>query len=366
MAVQPLRASRAARVERELQELRSWLFPTLLTLPVFLVAYRHTYRKRWQLSLLDLLPFALLAYLLTPFNPAAFAYLAYPAIFAPYVLRGWVQPLLVSLALVALHAIEIVLIRQPEIPITIASATLYITLSCLNGHFRVESQRKAAALLLSHAEIRRLATLAERERIGRDLHDLLGHTLSLIAIKSELAGRLMDRDRAAAGREIEGVTGVAREALKEVRAAVTGIRSATLACELVSAQALLESSGVELTFCRDETVLAAETETALAMIVREAATNIQRHAHASRARIEIVASRTAGAGTVTLLVEDDGRGGAGTPGNGLNGIAERVNSLGGSFDLASERGHGTRLRACLPLGDSDYRAVPVPALSDAQ
>ncbi len=112
-----------------------------------------------------------------------------------------------------------------------------------NHHF-LESQRKRAQLQLSHDEVRRLAALAERERIGRDLHDLLGHTLSLVALKSELAGKLVERDPQAARRELAEVTRVARDALSQVRSAVTGIRAAGLASELASARLLLESDGV--------------------------------------------------------------------------------------------------------------------------
>src|ERR1051325_4616685 len=102
------------------------------------------------------------------------------------------------------------------------------------------------ALRRSNDEVMRLATLAERERIGRDLHDLLGHTLSLITLKSELANKLFERDPSAARREIADVERVARDALAQVRHAVTGIRAAGLAAELASAKLLLESNGVRL------------------------------------------------------------------------------------------------------------------------
>src|SRR5690606_28083445 len=99
---------------------------------------------------------------------------------------------------------------------------------------------KDAALQLSHDEVRRLAATAERERIGRDLHDLLGHTLSLITLKLELSRKLIDRDTDAARREIGEAEKVARHALAEVRSAVTGFRAADLAAELASARLLLE------------------------------------------------------------------------------------------------------------------------------
>jgi len=261
--------------------------------------------------------------------------------------------LLVVAALLALYAGELALLGLP----TALFATCLAAFASATGNIiLVENRRKNTALRLSHDEIRRLAMVAERERIGRDLHDLLGHTLSLIAIKSELAGKLLDRDRDAAAREVEDVTQIAREALKQVRTAVTGIRYAALETEFASAGALLESSGVTLTYERDEAALPADLETAVAMIVREAVTNIQRHAGARRARIEVTTHREAVAGreadareSLLLVVTDDGCGGVAARGNGLTGIGERVQSLGGTVEIDSPRGKGTTLRVRLPL-----------------
>jgi len=198
-------------------------------------------------------------------------------------------------------------------------------------------------------ELHRMERVAERERISRDLHDLLGHTLSLIAIKSELAAKLLDRDRAAASREVVDVMNIARDALKQVRTAVTGIRAAALEGELASARALLETADVALTFERDGVVLPAEVESALAMIVREAVTNIQRHARARSARIEVLLDEMSAQRGVLLRVSDDGCGGITGQGNGLAGIRERVESLAGSLEIESPSGKGTVLRVRIPL-----------------
>ncbi|TQC57769.1 sensor histidine kinase, partial [Pantoea dispersa] len=108
--------------------------------------------------------------------------------------------------------------------------------------------RGEAQLRLSHEEVRRLAAVAERERIGRDLHDLLGHTLSLVALKSDLATRLLAHDAAAAQREMEEVGQVAREALGQVRRFDGVFRAAQLAAEIAAAKLLLESSGVSFRY----------------------------------------------------------------------------------------------------------------------
>jgi len=324
-----------------------WLVPTLVSLPPFLILYLYRLRRGSRIKLLQTLGIALLSFALEPFNGWANTYLVFAAAFAPYVLPGVVRPLLLTFALLAVHAAEVLLLKQP--PPVIGITVLVCLVSCLGNVLTVANRRRNQALRLSQEEVRRLAAVAERERIGRDLHDLLGHTLSLVAIKGELAGRLLGRDAAAAAREIGEVTQIARDALSQVRTAVTGMRSAALAGELASARSLLESCGVELE-CRQHTgALPPQLETALAMIVREAATNIQRHARATRASVEI--SRGADGladGAVCLEVCDNGTGGVRARGNGLSGIGERVQALGGTLEIRSPPGSGTVLRAVLP------------------
>lgn len=207
------------------------------------------------------------------------------------------------------------------------------------------SQVKTAQLRLSHEEVRRLAAMAERERIGRDLHDLLGHTLSLITLKLELSRRLFDRDHQGARRELEEAEHVARHALAEVRAAVTGIRAAGIAAELASARLLLQGSGVEFDYGAPPTDVPDDVERALALVLREAVTNIHRHARARHAEVEVVAT----AESVRLCVTDNGRGGIDIDGNGLSGMRERVRALGGTLTVDSPAGRGTRLDVVVPL-----------------
>jgi two-component system sensor histidine kinase DesK len=324
-----------------------WLWATLISLPVFLALYFRQMGRRGDPPVALVVAFALLCYSVQPFNPFANTYLTYAAAFAPLALPGLLAPLLLTLALLVPLAIEVLLLGQP--PLIIAISVLLCTVCCVGNAFARERNAQNAALRLSQDEVRRLAAIAERERIGRDLHDLLGHTLSLVAIKGELAGKLVSRDPDAAGREIGEVTQIAREALAQVRTAVAGMRTAPLDGELASARTLLESCGVQLT-CRQEMPdLPAPIETALAMIVREAATNIQRHAGATRASVEISSDTADGRGAVALRVSDNGRGGIGARGNGLAGIGERVQALGGTLEIDSPPGAGTVLRARLPV-----------------
>ncbi len=205
-----------------------------------------------------------------------------------------------------------------------------------------------AQLRLSHDEVRRLAATAERERIGRDLHDLLGHTLGLVAVKSELARRLLDRDADGARREVAEIEGIARDALAQVRCAVTGIRAAGIAAELAAARLLLGSAGITLSYEGEDLPLTPEVESALALGLREAATNVQRHARARHVEVTL----TRDGRHARLVVRDDGRGGVKTRGNGLTGIDERLAAVGGRATTDSASGRGTRIELRAPLAAS--------------
>lgn len=338
------------------------LWPTLLSIVVFLPLYFGGYRSGEKGKQFCMIAIAGIGYALMPINPFANAYTIYAIGFAAGAGRTlWSRLIWASLILAGLLVETIVL----KIPVFVFLITLLVSVGVFFGQYQfVENQRKRAELKLSHDEVRRLATLAERERIGRDLHDLLGHTLSLVALKSDLAAKLLQRGdtaetRAAAQREIADVSRVAREALAQVRSAVTGIRAAGIAAELVSAKLLLECDGVNFASTIDPRwleggALPANVENALALTVREAVTNIQRHARANGARVEL---ETVG-GEAVLRIVDDGRGGAIMPGNGLRGMRERIESVGGRLRVDAVRGEGTRIEARVPLAKDDAADVP--------
>lgn len=325
----------------------SWLWWTLLSLGAFLPLYFAAFRLKGRALLACGAAIALLGLLLTPINPGANTYLIYAAIVLPH--AGLAPRAIVTTiaAVVVLYVIEMSLIGFPQrYVLLIAGITFFLaTAITLANHFQREKDLRQAELKLSHNEIRRLGALAERERIGRDLHDLLGHTLSLITLKAELASRLFERDAHAARREIIEVERVARDALAQVRRAVSGIRAAGLAAELASARVLLESGDVRLDYQLDELGLPAQVETVLALAVREAVTNIQRHARAGHVKIRLAQAD----GAARLTIADDGRGGVVEPGNGLLGMRERLRELGGELAIHSQRGEGTRLELRVPL-----------------
>lgn len=340
-----------------------WLWPTLISIPVFVYLYSrivHSFRDRvipGPGALPEVLAIAVMGYAMSYFNESANTYLIYCVAVAPFTTLKVRRLALLVAGLLGVYGLELLVIGFR--PLMYGITCVVGIAAAASNAMLVANRRKNAMLRLSREELHRLGRVAERERIGRDLHDLLGHTLSLIAIKSELAAKLIDRDRAAAAREVSEVTNIAREALRQVRTAVTGIRAAALENEVASAKTLLDTAGVALKFGREGGMLPPEIETALAMIVREAATNIQRHSAAHNATIEVTTEAVAvepggrvGEKAVLLCVSDDGRGGVTTNGNGLSGIRERVRSLAGTLEIESPRGKGTTLRVRLPLTGS--------------
>ncbi|MFD9910588.1 sensor histidine kinase [Streptomyces sp. NPDC059063] len=223
----------------------------------------------------------------------------------------------------------------------------------------------AAILSLSEAvrdlraareELARNAVAEERLRFSRDLHDLLGHTLSVIVVKSEAARRLAPRSMDAALAQVGDIETVGRQALTEIREAVTGYREASLTAELDRVRDLLDAAGVDTVVRQSGPPLDPRSAALLGWVVREAATNVVRHARAGRCEIEV----SGGAGRTRLVITDDGRGvGSTTPGSGLKGLAERLAAAGGSLESGPTARSGFRVTAVLPVTDpADAGAEP--------
>lgn len=216
-------------------------------------------------------------------------------------------------------------------------------------------------LRAAREEVARLAVAAERLRFARDLHDLLGHSLSLIALKTELARQLVEVNPARAAIELDDIERAARESLREVREAVSGYRQATLASELHEAEKMLGAAGIAYRCDADGRLLGSlppAVEAVLSWTVREGVTNVMRHSRARQCRIRILRAGS----DACLEISDDGRARlglvarkpAGTAadyggdGNGLRGLAERVGALGGRFEAGPGAGGGFRLAVAVP------------------
>ncbi|MFF4371561.1 sensor histidine kinase [Streptomyces sp. NPDC001594] len=206
----------------------------------------------------------------------------------------------------------------------------------------------------------RLAVAEERLRFGRDLHDVMGRNLAVIALKSELAVRLARRERPEAVDQMIEVQRIARESQMEVRDVVRGYREADLAVELEGARGVLSAAGMDcrVEFATAARELPAEVQSALGWVVREATTNVLRHGDARSCLIRLTDREASG--TLTLLVENDGvaEAPAGPPGSGLAGLRERLAAVDGTLHAGPAGGGRFRLRAEIPL---DARGVEVRA-----
>lgn len=334
-----------------------WVALTLVSYPLFVALYLGAVLTPPRRAYAFAVGMIALCFVLLPWYPSGLSYFVFGCVMLQPRRRGSVFGYMALLAL--LNAVLMAYARSLGYPWqALAWMPAVTAIICALVMVERMNRQREAALQLSQDEVRRLAALAERERIGRDLHDLLGHTLSMVALKSDLAGRLLDRDPAAARGEIAEVSRVARDALSQVRRAVSGIRAAGIAAELASAKLLLETDGVAFGYRFDDGfaghALPAGVEHALAMTVREAATNIQRHARAQRAE----ASFGMESGEAVLRIVDDGRGGAIVPGNGLAGMRERIEGLHGRLRIEASDRRGTRVEVRVPLAANDDASVP--------
>jgi two-component system sensor histidine kinase DesK len=228
-----------------------------------------------------------------------------------------------------------------------ASSTLGVgTLMLVVADLRTRNRE----LHTARAELARLAVADERARFARDLHDLLGHSLSVIALKAELAGRLMREQPAEAAGHVSEIEQVARGALNEVREAVSGYRQPTLDDEIAGAKMALSAAGIEARIERPAVTFDPAIEAVLAWTVREGATNVIRHSGAGHCLVKVMA----GLGEAGVEVLDDGPGcedaiANGHGGHGLEGLRERVARLHGQIEAGTGAAGGYRLAVRVPV-----------------
>lgn len=320
-----------------------WLVFTLATYPIFLVLYLKAHFASCRYMHFYAFAVTSLCLLTLQWYSSGLSYF----VFSCTMLTKWRASYSARIGLLLLaNALYVGFAWWAGYPRTMLIAMPVMTLIiCTVIFFEIKNRERDVALRLSQEEVRRLAATAERERIGRDLHDLLGHTLSLITLKLELSRKLFDRDSAAARRELEEAERVARHALAEVRAAVTGIRSTDLAAELASARLLLESSAVHLDYGSLPDSLPQDVERTLALVIREAMTNIHRHAAATEASVRFIRTEE----KLDMQISDNGKGGLVAHGNGMSGMCERMRAIGGCLQVDSPPRRGTRLMISVPL-----------------
>ena len=302
--------------------------------------------RRFPVRVLCLASMYVLGIVTFPFNSGAIGFFIYAAALLPFLIRS-IRPVVICFVIES-ATIVLEAWRLHLNPYNATLGVFFIAVVGVSNIFFAQKRRADSRLRMAHEEIETLAAMAERERIARDLHDVLGHTLSVIVLKAELAGRLLARDgeHARAAAEIADVEQAARTALADVRETIGGYRARGFAAEMEAARNALTAAGVsfEIEGLPIDACLRPGEETVLGLALREAVTNIVRHAQASTCRLKFAATD----GRRSLLIEDNGRHAVQKEGNGLRGMRERVESLGGTLLL--ERDNGTRLLIELPAG----------------
>jgi two-component system sensor histidine kinase DesK len=326
---------------------RVWLLTVAATI-VFLGLYFSLFWVSCRQGLLHLAAMLLMGIGFVKYNGGATTFFIFVAACGPFVVDNEMDGIKVLLAVEATALLTWRAFHLNGWFLLFAGGLSFIV-GISDIHF-AQRNRTNRKLIRAQEEIEHLAKVAERERIARDLHDVLGHTLSVIILKSELAGKLMDRDPERAGNEIREVEQISRQALSEVRDAIRGYRAQGLAAELAQAKATLETAGVAVKCEASGVALPALHEGVLSMAIREAVTNVLRHARARTCSLRLDQQN----GSCRLQIEDDGRGGFENEGNGLRGMRERVEMLGGTLNRDSQT--GTRLTITLPLKEFTPKA----------
>jgi two-component system sensor histidine kinase DesK len=319
---------------------------SLVAVAVFLPLYFEAFRSRGTRQLVIAWAIHGIGLAISPINSTGACFFIYAVAFLGFAKPPREAFLSLALMLVSMTA-EALWLGTPAwgwLPALAIAAVVGAT----NVQF-AEMRRKDRRLRVAQAAVEEMARIAERERIGRDLHDLLGHTLSVIVLKSELAAKLADRDPARATAEIREVERISREALTEVRKAVRGYRAEGLSDEIANAERVLVAAGITAEISGVSARLSGlspDEDRALAYAVREAVTNVVRHAGATRCWIEL----SEDGGLIHLEVRDNGRGGLAPEGSGLSGMRERLRQVAGTLERTGQ--NGTRLVMSLPAHGS--------------
>ena len=316
----------------------------LSALVLFLVVYFSAFRlPQWAIPCS--LVMTVLAVVMAPFNPGASVFGIFAANF-----YGWSTGKHKAMALIFINALAMVATTLYfDIPWTqYALPGVIVSIPC--GFFAImsaEQMRYHAEQHRNRDEIKRLAVVAERERIGRDLHDLLGHTLSLVHLKAQLSLKHLSINNSDEARaELEQIREISSSSLKDVREAVSGYRNQRLLEELTAHKQYFERSGISLSWSVPKLTLPPAVEGELALVVREALTNVIRHADATTCEIEL---KLLDSKKMRLSITDNGKGGDLKKGNGINGLEQRITTLGGQLSVASDdNSKGCALTAVLP------------------
>lgn len=322
----------------------SFLYATIGII-IFLVTYFNTYRTSSKNIKWNILIILIIASLMAQLAAGASVFFVYGSSFCCSL--GSTKKAFMGLVFIAIWIILLTWFFKFVGAFYIPALAFSLMIGSVNI-YQHNIALKHKELILTQQEVRDLARISERERIARDLHDLIGHTFSVITLKAELAGKLIDKDLRKARNEILELETISRDALKQVREVVTGYRSSDLNTELAHAKYVLESNDIHFDYEFENFKMDDAVNKELAIILKELITNILKHAKANHvfASIKLIKQ------SIVLKVEDDGQGFPADRqhGFGLTGIEERVTKLSGCFTIQSDR--PTSLKVLIPVGST--------------
>lgn len=323
---------------------------TALALITFLGLYFHAYWVKSQYVIYHIVAIVLVGTLVAFITPTACTLFIYAGAFCSRLMPlKYAMTVLVSL-LVWIASISWffsfeMYFYQPALVFTLIVGVLNI--------YQCALHQNKQELILSRKETQRLAQVAERERIARDLHDLIGHTFSVITIKADLAGRLLDKDLEKARIEIKQLENISRDALSQVREVVSGYRTSDLLSELANAKNVFNSVDIYFQYHfeninEQQIELDSTSNKELAIVLRELVTNIIKHAKATQVTAIIKHQN----GKIVLAIQDDGQGFENFQhkGFGIKGIEERIQKLKGFVSIKTGGDYiGTLSKIGLPM-----------------
>ena len=303
-----------------------YLWQVIVAMGIFFWAYFHGYQSQGIWIYIDILAIMAVGTWMAYITPGASVFFVYAGAF---VCRLGPAKKAFQYLMVIMAYIGVISWLMNLHPFFYFPALLFTLLIGGLNIFQYAMDTKQRLIKLSQDEIRALASTAERERIARDLHDTMGHTLSLLTRKSELASRLIEHDVAKAKHEINEVESIARDALGQIREVITGYRSSDLTDELAQAKYVLESNDIGFDYTLEVEELPTELSQELGVIIKELVTNVLKHTQATTALARVVQSGT----KLSLYFQDNGQASAeiSADGYGLQGMQERVAAFKGQL-----------------------------------
>lgn len=320
-----------------------WQYLAMATaLLTFLYCYFWAYRCNRSDMVKPIVGIVVVAVLITPVNYGAIALFAYAGFFIGYAYRLQRYLLLMTILIALLVLLYVLLGIQWEL-FLFMGVPIVLGVSLL-GRVEQAKQRHRASERQSADEIKQLATMVERERIGRDLHDILGHTLSSIILKADLAEKLLTRQQTeAAQQQLSELSQIARDALSQVRQSVSGYKHQGLTAEVTKLLNRLRDAGFQAELNGKLPSMDPRRETAVVLALTELVTNIMRHSKGDSCQLGFVQRGN----QLHIHLSDNGSCSELKEGNGITGLRERLAAIGAS--LTFEQGEGMTARIQLPL-----------------